>query len=42
MTTRPARRRLPDPGAVHDEREIDAVVEVLRQSNLALGEQVAT
>ena len=30
MTTRPARRRLPDPGAVHDEREIDAVVEVLR------------
>ena len=41
MTTRPARRRLPDPGAVHDTREIDAVVEVLRQSNLALGEQVA-
>jgi CDP-4-dehydro-6-deoxyglucose reductase, E1 len=41
MTTRPARRRLPDPGAVHDEREIDAVVEVLRGSNLALGEQVA-
>jgi CDP-6-deoxy-D-xylo-4-hexulose-3-dehydrase len=41
MTTRPARRRLPDPGAVHDEREIDAVVDVLRESNLALGEHVA-
>jgi dTDP-4-amino-4,6-dideoxygalactose transaminase len=40
MTTLPARRRLPDPGAVHDQREIDAVVEVLRRSNLAIGEQV--
>jgi len=34
-------RRLPDPGAVHDEREIDAVVEVLRTSNLNLGPNVA-
>ena len=34
-------RRLPDPGAVHDEREIDAVVEVLRTSNLSLGPRVA-
>jgi CDP-6-deoxy-D-xylo-4-hexulose-3-dehydrase len=33
-------RRLPDPGAVHDEREIEAVVEVLRASNLALGPRV--
>src|SRR5262249_4041315 len=41
MTTRPAKRRLPDPGAVHDEREIEAVVEVLRTSNLALGAKVA-
>jgi CDP-4-dehydro-6-deoxyglucose reductase, E1 len=40
MTTRPARRRLPDPGAVHDEREVEAVVAVLRSSNLAIGEQV--
>lgn len=40
MTTRPARRRLPDPGAVHDEREVEAVVEVLRTSNLALGRNV--
>ena len=40
MTTRPARRRLPDPGAVHDEREIEAVVAVLRESNLAIGERV--
>jgi CDP-4-dehydro-6-deoxyglucose reductase, E1 len=32
--TEPTRRRLPDPGAVHDEREIEAVVEVLRTSNL--------
>ena len=40
MTTRPARRRLPDPGAVHDEREIEAVVDVLRTSNLALGRNV--
>jgi CDP-6-deoxy-D-xylo-4-hexulose-3-dehydrase len=40
MTTRPARRRLPDPGAVHDEREIDAVVGALRESNLAIGERV--
>lgn len=34
-------RRLPDPGAVHDEREIEAVVEVLRTSNLNLGPRVA-
>lgn len=34
-------RRLPDPGAVHDEREIEAVVEVLRSSNLSLGSRVA-
>ena len=34
-------RRLPDPGAVHDEREIEAVVEVLRTSNLSLGPNVA-
>ncbi len=40
MTTRPARRRLPDPGAVHDEREIEAVVAALRESNLAIGERV--
>jgi CDP-6-deoxy-D-xylo-4-hexulose-3-dehydrase len=40
VTTRP-RRRLPDPGAVHDEREIEAVVDVLRTSNLALGPNVA-
>lgn len=31
-------RRLPDPGAVHDEREIEAVVDVLRNSRLLLGE----
>ncbi len=37
----PKRRRLPDPGAVHDEREIEAVVEVLRTSNLNLGPNVA-
>jgi len=41
MTTTGPRRRLPDPGAVHDEREIEAVVEVLRTSNLALGPNVA-
>src|SRR3954469_10749678 len=35
------RRKLPDPGAVHDEREIEAVVEVLRTSNLNLGPKVA-
>lgn len=35
------RRRLPDPGAVHDEREIEAVVDVLRTSNLAIGPRVA-
>ncbi len=35
------RRRLPDPGAVHDEREIAAVVEVLRTSNLSIGPRVA-
>ena len=40
MTTRPARRRLPDPGAVHDEREIEAVVAALRESNLAIGRRV--
>jgi CDP-6-deoxy-D-xylo-4-hexulose-3-dehydrase len=34
-------RRLPDPGAVHDEREIEAVVEVLRTSNLSIGPRVA-
>ena len=36
-----ATRKLPDPGAVHDEREIEAVVEVLRTSNLTLGPRVA-
>jgi CDP-6-deoxy-D-xylo-4-hexulose-3-dehydrase len=41
MTTTGPRRRLPDPGAVHDEREIEAVLEVLRTSNLALGPNVA-
>jgi CDP-4-dehydro-6-deoxyglucose reductase, E1 len=40
MSDRPA-RRMPDPGAVHDEREIDAVVEVLRTSRLAIGTKVA-
>ncbi len=40
MSDRPV-RRLPDPGAVHDEREIEAVVEVLRTSNLNLGPKVA-
>jgi len=35
------RRRLPDPGAVHDEAEIAAVVEVLRTSTLAIGPNVA-
>lgn len=40
MADRPV-RRLPDPGAVHDEREIAAVVEVLRTSNLNLGPKVA-
>ncbi len=34
-------RRLPDPGAVHDEREIEAVVEVLRTTRLAIGARVA-
>src|SRR6478609_8173046 len=37
----PRKRKLPDPGAVHDEREIEAVVEVLRTSNLNLGPKVA-
>ncbi len=37
----PRWRKLPDPGAVHDEREIEAVVEVLRTSNLNLGPNVA-
>jgi CDP-6-deoxy-D-xylo-4-hexulose-3-dehydrase len=32
---------MPDPGAVHDEREIEAVVEVLRTSRLAIGAKVA-
>jgi CDP-4-dehydro-6-deoxyglucose reductase, E1 len=32
---------MPDPGAVHDEREIEAVVEVLRTSTLAIGPRVA-
>lgn len=40
MNDRPV-RRLPDPGAVHDEREIEAVVQVLRTSNLNLGPKVA-
>ncbi|MBK5287197.1 MAG: DegT/DnrJ/EryC1/StrS family aminotransferase [Acidimicrobiia bacterium] len=40
MSDRPV-RRLPDPGAVHDEREIEAVVEVLRSSNLTIGPKVA-
>ncbi len=40
MSERPV-RRLPDPGAVHDEREIEAVVEVLRTSNLTIGPKVA-
>jgi CDP-6-deoxy-D-xylo-4-hexulose-3-dehydrase len=40
MSERPT-RRLPDPGAVHDEREIDAVVEVLRTTKLLLGERTA-
>jgi len=34
-------RRTPDPGAVHDEREIAAVVEVLHTSRLAIGKNVA-
>jgi CDP-6-deoxy-D-xylo-4-hexulose-3-dehydrase len=34
------RRRLPDPGAVHDEREIEAVLDVLRTSNLSIGASV--
>jgi CDP-6-deoxy-D-xylo-4-hexulose-3-dehydrase len=37
----PPRRRLPDPGAVHDEREIEAVVDVLRTTKLLLGERTA-
>jgi dTDP-4-amino-4,6-dideoxygalactose transaminase len=37
----PQRRRLPDPGAVHDEHEIEAVVEVLRTTTLAIGDNVA-
>lgn len=37
----PKWRKLPDPGAVHDGREIEAVVEVLRTSNLNLGPNVA-
>ncbi|HEY3834602.1 MAG TPA: DegT/DnrJ/EryC1/StrS family aminotransferase [Acidimicrobiia bacterium] len=34
-------KALPDPGAVHDQREIDAVIEVLRTSNLTIGPKVA-
>ncbi len=41
MTLKKPVRRLPDPGAVHDEREIEAVIEVLRTSNLNLGPRVA-
>ena len=37
MTT----RRIPEGGAVHDEQEIEAVVEVLRTTTLDLGERVA-
>lgn len=33
-------RRVTEAGASHDEREIDAVVEVLRTTNLELGERV--
>ena len=40
MTERPF-RRLPDPGAVHDELEIAAVTELLRTSNLTIGPKVA-
>src|SRR5436190_14478150 len=39
--TSPRKRRLPDPGAVHDEREVEAVLEVLRTSNLSIGPKVA-
>src|SRR4051794_6355265 len=35
------KNKLPDPGAVHDEREIEAVIEVLRTSNLTIGPRVA-
>src|SRR5437588_4483782 len=34
-------RRIPEGGAVHDEQEIEAVVEVLRTTTLDLGERVA-
>jgi CDP-6-deoxy-D-xylo-4-hexulose-3-dehydrase len=34
-------REIPKPGALHDEREIDAVLEVLRGSALELGPKVA-
>jgi dTDP-4-amino-4,6-dideoxygalactose transaminase len=34
-------RRIDYAGSVHDEREIEAVVEVLRTSNLNLGPKVA-
>jgi len=36
-----ATRRIPEGGAVHDEQEIEAVVEVLRTTTLDLGERVA-
>lgn len=36
-----APRRLPDPGAVHGEREIEAVVDVLRTTTLGIGPRVA-
>src|SRR3954463_12058014 len=39
MATEP--KKLPDPGAGHDEREIEAVIEVLRTSNLTIGPRVA-
>src|SRR5215204_2725253 len=36
----PRRHRVTEAGPVHDEREIEAVVEVLRNGNLELGENV--
>src|SRR4051812_49865785 len=41
MTSQAGRRRIPEGGAVHDEQEIEAVVEVLRTTTLDLGERVA-
>ncbi len=40
MTDRPV-RTLPPAGAIQDEREIEAVLEVLRSGNLNIGENVA-